>query len=135
MNPETVKSDGQGYVRQVRLAGLGVVGKVQRESGRLFDALVEEGEQIQARRQETIQTSAAAPFTVIKDTTLEQIGKLQQLVEASSARTLHWLGLPSHVDIQALSQRVEEIHAGVQELMAARKSQPRARSTAGDESS
>jgi len=129
MQLESVQSKRPGSVRQVGLAGLGVVGRVQKESVRLFETLVEEGKRAEARRDKAAHPPAPAALKALGDQALAQVQHLQQRVEEGSARVLHWVGLPSQVDIQDLSSRLDELQANVQELVVMKKP-PRARNPA-----
>lgn len=60
MKRKTVQSEIQAYVRQVWLAGIGLVGLVQKESVRVFKDLVEEGKKAQARRGKAAHPPAVA---------------------------------------------------------------------------
>ena len=75
------------------------------------------------------QVGPVAPPKAFSDKVLEQIQHLQQRVEDGLARVLHWAGLPNLIDIQAISRRLDEIQASIQELVAAGKPEPRARKT------
>ena len=121
MQLESVQSKRPGSVRQVGLAGLGVVGRVQKESVRLFEALVEEGKRAEARRGKAAHSPAPVALKALGDQALVQVQHLQQRVEEGSARVLHWVGLPSQVDIQDLSSRLDALQASIQELSVARQ--------------
>lgn len=73
MKPETLRGEIQGYARQVQLAGLGVVGKVHKGSVRLFQSLVEEGKQAEARRGEASKIPLVTPLKTLGDKTLAQL--------------------------------------------------------------
>lgn len=125
MKREALHSELHASVRQVWLAGLGVVGKVQKDSAKLFEALVEEGKKAQAQPEEAAQAPAPNTLKVLRNTLLDQVQELQERVEAQRARALHRLGVPTKEAIQALSRRVEEIQQSVQEFVAVRKPEPR----------
>ena len=96
------------------LAGLGAFVKAQEEGGKVFDALVKEGQTFQKRAKK------AADDKVIEmneraSTTWD---KLEQVFEDRVARALHSLNVPSKKDIDALSKRVEKLTALVEELSA-----------------
>jgi len=128
MKLESVKSESQAYVRQVGLAGVGVVGKVQKESVKLFETLVEEGKKVEARRGEAAKTPALAALKALMDKALAQLDKLQQVVQERAAGALRWVGVASQADIQELFRRLDEIQASIQELIPA----SRARKTVGE---
>lgn len=133
MKLESVKSKSQAYVRQVSLAGLGVLGAAQKEGRNLFNSLVEEGEKAQARRRrEAAQAPASASLQALRDKALDGVEKLQQVVQENAANALHWLGLASKVDIQVLAGRLDELKANVQKLADVRKAPANALKVAVD---
>jgi|APFre7841882630_1041343.scaffolds.fasta_scaffold346358_1 poly(hydroxyalkanoate) granule-associated protein len=131
MKLESVQSRRHVSIRQVGLAGLGVVGKVQKESVRLFEILVEEGKRVETRRDKAAQTPVPAALKALRDKALAQLNKLQEVVQEGSARVLHVVGLPSLIDIQAISTRLDELQASIQDLIPeSRAPESRARKTA-----
>src|SRR5512135_3349438 len=82
----TVKDSAQ----QIWLAGLGAFAKAQQEGSKVFEALVKEGEALQAKTRK-----------VAEDKVVEISGKasgtwdkLEQVFEDRVARALHSLGVP-----------------------------------------
>jgi len=53
MNHEPITSHTKNYVHQVWLASLGTVGMLQKEGGKLFNELVEEGKRVETRSKAT----------------------------------------------------------------------------------
>ena len=108
----TVKESAQ----QIWLAGLGAFAKAQEEGGKVFDALVKEGESIQSKTRK------------ITDEKISQVAgkaagtwdRLEQVFEDRVARALGSLGVPSKQDIDSLSKRVVELSAAVQALTEAK---------------
>ena len=103
----TVKESAQ----QIWLAGLGAFAKAQEEGGKVFDALVKEGESIQAKTRKVTDEKIA-------DVAGKATGtwdRLEQVFEDRVARALGSLGVPSKQDIDRLSRRVE-LSAAVQAL-------------------
>jgi poly(hydroxyalkanoate) granule-associated protein len=87
------------------LAGLGAFSKAHEEGGKLFDALVKEGEAVQSRASKSAQDA-------ISDARSKATGtwdKLEQVFVDRVARALHSLDVPTKHDIDALSKRVHEL--------------------------
>lgn len=104
----TVRESAQ----QIWLAGLGAFAKAQEEGNKVFEALVKEGELIQAK------TRKVAEEKVV-DLTAKATGtwdKLEKVFEDRVARALHSLGVPTKQDVQALAKRVAELTEAVQRL-------------------
>ena len=90
---------------KIWLAGLGAFSKGQEEGGKLFDALVKEGEAVQNRASKSAQdaiTDARAKATGTWD-------KLEQVFVERVQRALHALDVPTKHEIDALSKRVHEL--------------------------
>jgi poly(hydroxyalkanoate) granule-associated protein len=104
----TVKDSAQ----QIWLAGLGAFAKAQEEGGKVFDALVKEGESIQARTRKMTDEKIA----VVAGKAVGTWDRLEQVFEDRVARALGSLGVPSKKDIEKLSRRVVELTAVVQNL-------------------
>ncbi|WP_300454296.1 phasin family protein [Accumulibacter sp.] len=104
----TVKESAQ----QIWLAGLGAFAKAQEEGGKVFDALVREGESIQAKTRQITDEKIAQVAGKAAGTW----DRLEQVFEDRVARALGSLGVPSRQDIDSLSKRVVELSAAVQAL-------------------
>jgi poly(hydroxyalkanoate) granule-associated protein len=127
---QTVKDSAQ----QIWLAGLGAFAKAQEEGGKVFDALVKEGEAIQKKTRKI----ADEKFSVVRKTADEKFAdvrkvadakmaavtgkaagtwdRLEQVFEDRVARALSSLGVPTKKEIDKLSKRVAELTATVQKL-------------------
>jgi len=106
------ESSESGLVSTIResatniwLAGLGAFSKAQEEGGKLFEALVKEGEAVQNRASKSAQEA-------ISDARTKATGawdKLEQVFVERVQRALHSLDVPTKHDIDALSKRVQEL--------------------------
>jgi len=127
---QTVKDSAQ----QIWLAGLGAFAKAQEEGGKVFEALVKEGEAIQKKTRKM----ADEKFSVVRKTADEKFAdvrkvadakmaavtgkaagtwdRLEQVFEDRVARALSSLGVPTKKEIDKLSKRVAELTATVQKL-------------------
>lgn len=97
---------------QIWLAGLGAFAKAQVEGNKVFDALVKEGEMIQAKTRKVADDKMA-------EVAMKAAGtwdRLEQVFEDRVARALGSLGVPSKKDIDRLSRRVAELTEVVQQL-------------------
>ncbi len=87
------------------LAGLGAFAKAQEEGGKLFDALVKEGEAVQSRASKSAQEAITDARTKATGTW----DKLEQVFVDRVSRALTSLNVPTKHDIDALAKRVEEL--------------------------
>jgi poly(hydroxyalkanoate) granule-associated protein len=97
----------RGSANQIWLAGLGAFAGAQKESGKLFDALVKQGEVIQNR------ATKAADETIseVKATASKSWDKVEQVFEDGVARALHTLNVPTKKEFDKLSRRVGELES------------------------
>jgi len=87
------------------LAGLGAFAKAQEEGGKLFDALVKEGEAAQARYSK----SAQEAISDARAKATETWDKLEQVFQDRVDRAMKTLNVSTKDDIDHLSKRVEEL--------------------------
>jgi len=115
---QTVRDSAQ----QIWLAGLGAFSKAQEEGGKVFDALVKEGEELHKKTRGMAEskvaevsgnvTKAAGEFSSrAQAAASEGWDKLEQAFEERVARSLHRLGVPTSRELDALKRRVEELSA------------------------
>lgn len=104
---------------QIWLAGLGAFAKAQAEGGKMFDALVQEGEAMQNRARK----SAEETFSEVKSKTTGAWDKLEQVFEERVARALHSLSVPTRKDVDALAKRVAELTKVAEKLSEALEEQ------------
>jgi len=100
--------------QQIWLAGLGAFAKAQAEGGKVFEALVKEGESVQAK------TRKVAEDKVV-DLSAKASGtwdKLETVFEDRVARALHSMGVPTRQDIASLTERVTALTEAVERLSA-----------------
>jgi poly(hydroxyalkanoate) granule-associated protein len=120
----------RGSAQQIWLAGLGAYAKAQEEGGKVFEALVKEGESIQKKGSKVFETLVKEGESIQKKTRKvadEKVAavagkaagtwdRLEQVFEDRVARALSSLGVPTKKDIEKLSKRVAELTAVVQQL-------------------
>jgi poly(hydroxyalkanoate) granule-associated protein len=116
---EAVRTSAQ----QIWQAGLGAFVKAQEEGGKVFAKLVKEGTDLQKRTQKLTEGKAsevAGTVTRVADSVSKQAAgswdKLEQVFEDRVSRSLQSLGVPTQKDIQALTQRIEELNKTVAAL-------------------
>ena len=101
------------------LAGLGAFARVSLEGGKLFDALVKEGEKVEERTR----GAAAGALEAVREQTdparhkvAETWDRVEQIFEGRLARVLGQLGVPDRDDLQELMQRIDALQARIDEL-------------------
>jgi len=98
---------------QIWLAGLGAFAKAQEEGSKLFESLVQTGEEIEARTKKSAEDKVEAA----KNKTTDTWDKLEQVFEERVSRALSRLGVPTNDDIQTLSKKIEELNENIKDLI------------------
>ena len=106
------------------LAGLGAFAKMSSEGGKLFDVLVKEGEKVEERTREAatgVLETAREQTDQTRGKVAETWDKVEQIFEDRLAQVLGQLGVPSHDELQELTQRMDALQARIDELRQVRK--------------
>ena len=117
--PPSVKDSAQ----QIWQAGLGAFTRAQAEGSKAFEALVQEGVNMQRKTQaaaeERIADATHKMTSMANELSSKATGqwdKLENIFEDRVAKALHKLGVPSAKDVDALIARIEALNKTVQEL-------------------
>ncbi len=109
--------------QQIWLAGLGAFAKAQQEGSKVFEALVQDGVNLQRKTQAVAQermAEATERITEMADGLSnkagQQWGRLEGIFEERVARALSGLGVPAASELQALSERVQTLEQQVRAL-------------------
>lgn len=104
--------------QQIWLAGMGAFAKAQAEGGKVFDALVKEGMNLQRKTQTVaeeklseVSTKMSGMASEVQARAGQQWDKLESIFEERTAKALQKLGVPSAKDVAALSARIDELAA------------------------
>lgn len=123
--------------QQIWLAGLGAFAKAQQEGGKVFESLVQDGVNLQRKTQTAAQERMAEATERITEMAGglsakagQQWGRLEGIFEERVARALTGLGVPTAADLQALTQRIQDLESQVQALQAAGQTGPARRKSA-----
>ena len=131
--PPSVKDSAQ----QIWQAGLGAFTRAQAEGSKAFEALVQEGVNMQRKTQaaaeERIADATHKMTSMANELSSKATGqwdKLETIFEDRVAKALHKLGVPSAKDVDALIARIEALNQTVQALVD--KAPPRKSTTPSD---
>jgi len=116
-----VNSSVLDSANQIWLAGLGAFAKTQEEGGKVFESLVKQGEELEARTMKAANAKVEemrGRVEEVRDKATGRLDKLEQVFQDRVARALNRLGVPSNDDIQALIQHVESLDKTVQQMVA-----------------
>ena len=106
--------------QQIWLAGMGAFAKAQEEGGKVFEALVKEGANLQRKTQGLAEERISAvtgKMTAMADGMSNKAGaqwdKLESIFDERVAKALNKMGVPSSKDIDALIKRIDELSSKV----------------------
>ncbi len=104
--------------QQIWLAGLGAFAKAQAEGGKVFEALVKEGTNLQKKTQSAAEEKLgevsgrmSSMAGEVQARAGQQWDKLESIFEDRTAKALAKLGVPVNKDLQALQDRIEALEA------------------------
>jgi len=106
--------------QQIWLAGMGAFAKAQAEGRQRFEALVQEGLNLQKKTHAVAEeriNEVANKMTSMADDAAARAGKqwdkLESIFEERTARAMKKLNVPSAKDVEELKARIEELSAQV----------------------
>jgi len=109
--------------QQIWLAGMGAFSKAQEEGGKVFEALVKEGLNLQKKTQGMAEekiSEVTGKMSAMAETVTSKANqnwdKLEAIFEQRTAKAMSKLGVPTAKDVQALTKRVDELAAAVAKL-------------------
>lgn len=108
--------DLRKYTQQIWLAGLGAFSRAEEEGGKLFDNLVKIGEELEHKTKDLADTTAHD----LKDRVMEKASdtreKVERVIDDRLSNTLTRLGIPSQRDMEALSERMDNLTRVIEQL-------------------
>ncbi len=123
--------------QQIWLAGMGAFAKAQAEGGKVFEALVKEGMNLQKKTQGLAEdkiNEVTGKMSAMAGTVTAKAGqnwdKLEAIFEQRTAKALAKLGVPTAKDVESLTGRVDALAAAVAKLAKADGAKPAARRAA-----
>ena len=97
--------------QQIWMAGLGVLTLAQEEGGKLFNALVDAGKQM-----EKVMPSPVDALRTAQDSAESYWQKVQHLIDQQITAALHRFGVPTKDEIDRLTRRIEQLTASIEAL-------------------
>jgi poly(hydroxyalkanoate) granule-associated protein len=95
--------------RQIWLAGLGAYTKAEEDTGKIFDKLVKEGEEIENLTRGVVEKQFKAveeKVEGVREKASGTIGKLESVFDQRVSSALERLGIPSNSHIAELEKRI-----------------------------
>jgi poly(hydroxyalkanoate) granule-associated protein len=104
---------------QIWLAGLGALARARQEGGKLFEALIKEGEEIETLTRKTADDMLAqmkSKVETVRGRATDKIDRLEQAFQDRVARALGRLGVPTNDDFQEIARRIEALSDSLRQL-------------------
>lgn len=105
--------------RQIWLAGLGAYNKAEEDTGKIFERLVKEGEELEHMTRGAVEKRFKAVeehVGDVRDKASGTFGKLESVFDQRVSAALARLGIPTQRQMQELEQRVAELEAELKAL-------------------
>jgi poly(hydroxyalkanoate) granule-associated protein len=107
--------------QQIWQAGLGAFARAQKEGGRFFEQLVQQGKKLESTTRQVAETAMKTVKKQAADTVDDATGrwdKLEQVFEERVSRSLNKLGVLTAKDVDQLTRKVADLNDSVRALMA-----------------
>jgi poly(hydroxyalkanoate) granule-associated protein len=114
------------YSRQVRLAGLGAYSRFSKDGSKLFESLIQDGEEAERARQqgrhseargdEAAHRGARDRFEQARERAAGKWNELEEVFDRRLGSTLDRLGVPTRAEIQILNERIDALKARLDKL-------------------
>ncbi|MBW7469933.1 phasin family protein [Marinobacter sp. M216] len=109
--------------RQIWLAGLGAYTKAEEDTGRFFDRLVQEGEQLENKTRGVVEKQIKSVEDRVGDVRERATGtwdKLETLFDERVSGALRRLGIHRREEIEAMERRIEALENELMRLRSER---------------
>lgn len=115
----TLQDEVRESAHKIWLAGLGALALAEEEGNKLFSNLVEKGQGFESRSKkqlEKVQDTFEGQVEGVRDRAEAVWGKVGKSFDEKVAEALQRLGVPSRMEIQKLTKRVEQLTKKVDTL-------------------
>ncbi|MBU2955732.1 phasin family protein [Marinobacter sp. F3R08] len=109
----------KGSARQIWLAGLGAYTKAEEDTGRFFDRLVQEGEQLENKTRGVVEKQIKSVEDRVEGVRERATGtwdRLEHLFDERVSGALRRLGIHRREDIESLERRIEKLESELARL-------------------
>lgn len=109
----------KGSARQIWLAGLGAFTKAEEDTGKFFERLVQEGEQLENKTRGAVEKQIRSVEDRVEEVRERATGtwdRLEHLFDERVSGALRRLGIHRREDIEGLERRIEALEAELSAL-------------------
>ncbi len=110
-----LQNDVMDSAHKVWLAGLGAVAMAEHEGRKLFDTLVERGQDLEAKGREQVEKARGAVGGV-KTVAESYWETLERTLDDKMTGVIHRLGVPTKDEIASLNAKVESLTKAIEKL-------------------
>ena len=112
-------NEAEEFARKIWLAGLGAYNKAEEDTGKIFDKLVKEGEELESLTRGVVEKRFKAVegrVEGVRGKASTTFGKLENVFDQRVSAALDRLGIPSHKTISDLEAQISALEARIAEL-------------------
>jgi poly(hydroxyalkanoate) granule-associated protein len=105
--------------RQIWLAGLGAYNKAEEDTGKIFDRLVKEGEELENLTRGAVEKRFKVVEEHVEDVREKAtgtFGKLEGVFDQRVSAALSRLGIPTQKQVEVLTARIDKLEAQLKKL-------------------
>ncbi len=105
--------------RQIWLAGLGAYNKAEEDTGRIFEKLVKEGEELENMTRGAVEKRFKAVedrVEGVREKATDTFGKLESVFDQRVSAAMTRLGMPSKAQVHELEQHILALEARIKKL-------------------
>ena len=105
--------------RQIWLAGLGAYNKAEEDTGKIFDKLVKEGEELESMTRGAVEKRFKAVegrVEGVRDKASNTFGKLESVFDQRVSAALERLGIPNKKEVDGLKKHIKQLEARLKKL-------------------
>ncbi len=108
--------DFRKYTKQIWLAGLGAFSRAEEEGNKLFDSLVEVGQELESRTVDSADQAVNKVAEKTRESVTETKDKVEKLLDQGVSHSLNRIGLVTARDLQHLESLILQLHTKIDAL-------------------
>ena len=109
--------DFRKYTQQIWLAGLGAFSRAEEEGNKLFDSLVQVGEELESKTVDFADNTVGKVTEKAKESVIDTRDKVEKILDNSVNHSLNRIGLVTPKDLQHIEQLLIQLHVKVDALI------------------
>jgi poly(hydroxyalkanoate) granule-associated protein len=119
-----IQNDIMESAHKVWLAGLGAIAMAEKEGGRFFTGLVEQGQKLETKSRQHVE-KARGTMAGVKTVAESYWDTFGRTIDDQVTGVIHRLGVPTKDEIETLTKKVEALTVAVDKLRTKDAAKPR----------